>query len=69
MMKSSAMLGLLPDVLKLMHRQAQAMWAIDLAHLLDVGSIQAHLAEQDFIILRVGADRSASDTRFNLAVC
>ena len=42
-------------VLGLMHRQAQVMWAIDLAHLLDVGRINAHLAEQDFIILRVGS--------------
>lgn len=44
-----------PHVLGLMHRQAQVMWAIDLAHLLEVGSINAHLAEQDFIILRVGS--------------
>ncbi len=44
-----------PYLLGLMHRQAQVMWAIDLAHLLDIGSISPHLAEQDFIILRVGA--------------
>ncbi len=51
-----------PYVLGLMHRHAQVMWAIDLAHLLDVGGIQAHLAEQDLIILRVGA------TSFAIAV-
>ncbi|MGG6265917.1 chemotaxis protein CheW [Leptolyngbya sp. AN03gr2] len=51
-----------PYVLGLMHRQAQVMWAIDLAQLLEVGSINAHLAEQDFIILQVGS------TAFAIAV-
>ncbi|GAP98225.1 chemotaxis protein CheW [Leptolyngbya sp. NIES-2104] len=51
-----------PYVLGLMHRQAQVMWSIDLAQLLEVGSINAHLAEQDFIILRVGS------TAFAIAV-
>ncbi|MBE9010536.1 chemotaxis protein CheW [Pseudanabaenaceae cyanobacterium LEGE 13415] len=44
-----------PYVLGLMHRQAQVMWAIDLAQLLEVGSINAHLAAQDFIILQIGS--------------
>lgn len=51
-----------PYVLGLMHRQAQVLWAIDLAQLLNVGHINAHLAEQDFIILQVGS------TAFAIAV-
>ena len=46
-------------VLGLMHRQAQVMWAIDLAQLLEIGHINAHLADQDFIILRVGETYAA----------
>ncbi|MCU0548351.1 MAG: chemotaxis protein CheW [Leptolyngbya sp. Prado105] len=48
-----------PYVLGLMHRQGQVMWVLDLAKLLDIGSIptpiNSPLATQDLLILRVGS--------------